>query len=1323
MNWRAIFLTTVLGMVGLVGLSVASMGTKIRPKVTIQTVETNKETGIVVLQLTAEVWTDVHEIEIRAFGDSGIVPSGYQSFSMMTDGRDTVCFPISLVVPMADTTQVLFFMVEKTGKEGWNSRTFVVPGQHGGVDTLRQAPHFGDETFVVGQLYFIRTSDTLIVTDTDPGYSETINMHVETPNARSIPYEPGQQIQQTDSIPSDSVGTYDTLRGDTIAPPPGAPQQSYSTRTGFYLEDGTFVSAENMTDEERRTFSSTHKLFRRDADKKSEPADATIPSSVEDQWRQLRELEKDTLWETDAQTVFVDGKPYVRRKGECLFREQQVITDLNAYLLERRRLRQQEAETMVRIRIECLNRDDSVTVSRLVDTLFPTDQVNVYEANVLTAIKYELRKAGIKFYRVDREKKTPGAQSDSSATTGETEPPPILPSLLSDPQEDRDTVFMEYFESSFPGTRWSVFDNDNLYSNDDYWGQKTCLPHSGSYSLWCSGHGDDGEQSACNWYAYQMQATLNLLTPINVTDREGERVEFWYWNEVANGDNCDFMWSSDGETWAIWPTTLGNTNGAWVHFSYDLGSGAGGWAYSALYLMWIFESGNGSNTENGFFLDDITVTTLAGPKSDLTSYWPVGWSGDMVLSMVPNTNSEDDPLLNDRPTYLDWAVSNDGEAGSWSNPSITTLQVNGVHVVSFPVPALACGQRYECLDYARTYLVGHNYLELVFNADSSVRETNYLNNNTVASRWWETPAVILPNFTVYAIYPANQCVVGCQIASDVPTFFKLQYRLEYADVAKQWTDRIYLDNVLVYSQVKTVMHTYNGGETAGGSMYVTPGYHTVRGVVDANNNIAETNESDNTISRTFYCSGPTVTVSGGPIRYRDANVLNAGTSGYWRPLVGYPVQLWDYDAITPDNLLAVTTLDSRGTFSFASVSNSETPGGKRDIYVRIPAAKGAVWVTGSSEDTLCLMTDTIDNVPSGTYDYGAIDLSLASSEQYFVADNIQRNYDVWLSLRPDAVPDRIRVALGNWTCGSCYDTSDFSLRLGRNKDVIRCLPDTWDHYVLAHEYAHHFEFQFSFLKEGSYPSHYWQQPIPPGNRNLVSGEAFANFWAGYFTDNVMLYNKWTSANDRLVFHEYYDLENGVMGDNVHLFPDTADLDLYFCNQWGGLDCDGPVSCIFWDIYDNQNDDQSTPGVTEPLPDGIGDTISLGIQPILRALLDRYVTEDGIDPHHPQTMQEFMYTWNMRDSSLGHTKALKDIFYEHGYTDCGFGMTGNVNNSASEIPSIGDASMLIDRLFLRGPQIGCTQEADCNGDNTVNIGDISMLIDYLFVTNQPLAACK
>jgi hypothetical protein len=260
MNWRTIFWTAILGVVGLVGLSVASMGTKIRPKVTIQTVETNKETGIVVLQLTAEVWTDVHEIEIRAFGDSGIVPSGYQSFSMMTDGRDTVCFPISLVVPMADTTQVLFFIVEKTGKEGWNSRTFVVPGQHGGVDTLRQAPHFGDETFVVGQLYFIRTSDTLIVTDTDPGYSETINMHVETPDARSIPFESGGLVQ---------VET---------------PQQNGTSRTGFTLKDGTFVPADNLTEEERRTFASTHKLFRRDADEKpnriGQPFEAALASAA-----------------------------------------------------------------------------------------------------------------------------------------------------------------------------------------------------------------------------------------------------------------------------------------------------------------------------------------------------------------------------------------------------------------------------------------------------------------------------------------------------------------------------------------------------------------------------------------------------------------------------------------------------------------------------------------------------------------------------------------------------------------------------------------------------------------------------------------------------------------------------------------------------------------------------------------------------------------------------------------------------------------------------------------------------------------------------------
>jgi hypothetical protein len=79
-------------------------------------------------------------------------------------------------------------------------------------------------------------------------------------------------------------------------------------------------------------------------------------------------------------------------------------------------------------------------------------------------------------------------------------------------------------------------------------------------------------------------------------------------------------------------------------------------------------------------------------------------------------------------------------------------------------------------------------------------------------------------------------------------------------------------------------------------------------------------------------------------------------------------------------------------------------------------------------------------------------------------------------------------------------------------------------------------------------------------------------------------------------------------------------------------------------------------------------------------------------------------------------------------DCCSGRVGNVNNSSSDEPTIGDVSVLIDTKFISMSchTIQCIAEADVNqsGGNSptcddITIGDISVLIDYLFITGRSL----
>jgi hypothetical protein len=87
--------------------------------------------------------------------------------------------------------------------------------------------------------------------------------------------------------------------------------------------------------------------------------------------------------------------------------------------------------------------------------------------------------------------------------------------------------------------------------------------------------------------------------------------------------------------------------------------------------------------------------------------------------------------------------------------------------------------------------------------------------------------------------------------------------------------------------------------------------------------------------------------------------------------------------------------------------------------------------------------------------------------------------------------------------------------------------------------------------------------------------------------------------------------------------------------------------------------------------------------------------------------------------------------------CCIGRVGDANGSGSDTPTIGDVSAMIDAKFISSTcagRIGCIAEADINQSavdvpacNDITIGDISILIDYLFLTGPeaygPLPDCQ
>jgi hypothetical protein len=194
-----------------------------------------------------------------------------------TGGLDSVRFRVPLVVPMNDTTGIWFLMVEKSGGEGPHSRVLVVPRSQDHSDTIRQAPHVGDEAFSVAQIYFVRTPGTLVVYDSDPG--NTVNRHAPCFSKRRRSLRSSDEQMQT--ADSNRIGN-----GDVDAPSErdvsigfGSLGQSYSIRTGFYLR--TVLSSPLRRDQRASHFASTHKLFDRDSKDRPRSTTGSDPPTVE----------------------------------------------------------------------------------------------------------------------------------------------------------------------------------------------------------------------------------------------------------------------------------------------------------------------------------------------------------------------------------------------------------------------------------------------------------------------------------------------------------------------------------------------------------------------------------------------------------------------------------------------------------------------------------------------------------------------------------------------------------------------------------------------------------------------------------------------------------------------------------------------------------------------------------------------------------------------------------------------------------------------------------------------------------------------------------
>ena len=211
-----------------------------------------------------------------------------------------------------------------------------------------------------------------------------------------------------------------------------------------------------------------------------------------------------------------------------------------------------------------------------------------------------------------------------------------------DINEIQETIWSEGWEGSLaPYERGDA----NATNGLDYWGDVSCDAHSGSWSLYCAGEGD---QPDCVNYDNNMDAYVYTLSGIDVSGYTNVQFSFWLkYNTELSFDVVNRWFSGDGTNWTLSTIYSGNSSG-WGQRIVNL------MGFTNYYWEFDFSSDGSINNYEGAYLDDMIITGDATGLPNLVVYTGSG----SVNSFTYNTSTHVIDATN--------SVGNNGTASSGS---------------------------------------------------------------------------------------------------------------------------------------------------------------------------------------------------------------------------------------------------------------------------------------------------------------------------------------------------------------------------------------------------------------------------------------------------------------------------------------------------------------------------------------------------------------------------------------------------------------------------------------------------------------------------------
>jgi hypothetical protein len=253
-----------------------------------------------------------------------------------------------------------------------------------------------------------------------------------------------------------------------------------------------------------------------------------------------------------------------------------------------------------------------------------------------------------------------------------------------------------------------------------------------------------------------------------------------------------------------------------------------------------------------------TGTWTAPPRVNLTPYTPSGWSNPVVPSDVTGTHTTG-KLIAGQPTYIDWAVTNNGDADI-TGPVIYELRIDGVAQKRWQSDGLKQGFYSFNEDYGVTLSAGSHTITIVADPDNAIAETNENDNSfTFTGNWTATGNGV--NLVPYTPAGWSNPVVPSDVIGTHTTSNLIAGKPTYIDWAAANDGNVDITAPVIYElRVDGVAQKrWQGADGLKQGFYVsiedfavtlTAGVHTITIVADPDNTIAETNESDNSFTFT-----------------------------------------------------------------------------------------------------------------------------------------------------------------------------------------------------------------------------------------------------------------------------------------------------------------------------------------------------------------------------------------------------------------------------------------------------------------------------------------